>query len=171
MRTLTRRIAVAASLVLVATLGTTAPAFAGGHGNDHGDHHRGHGHGKVTTLLQADLIGSLTTDQPLFGANPGGVDWTISRSTVTVKDDGRFDAKVRSLLVTATQAIPSPTISASLGVQRGRSSTPSGPSRSTPREMPDQGHLRRPGRCRRPAVLLQPADRTTVPTSRRAGIA
>ena len=162
MRTLTRRIAVGASLVLVATLGTTAPAFAGGHGNDHGDDHRGHGHGKVTTLLQADLIGSLTTDQPLFGANPGGVDWTVSRSTVTVKSDGRFDAKVRSLLVTATQANPVATISASLACNGAIVDTVGPVAFDTSGNARIRGTFHVPGRCLAPAVLLNPLDRTTT---------
>ena len=152
MRPVTRRTLVGASLVLVTTLGMSAPAFAGGHGQSG---HSGHG----GTLLKADLIGSLTTDPPLFGVNRGGVDWTVSRSRVEVKANGRIDAKVRNLLIVSTQTNPVPTISASL-VCNGMVADTIGPvAFSTSGNARIKGTFDVPDRCLAPAVLLNPLDR------------
>ena len=148
----TRSTVIGASLVLAATLGSVAPAYASSH--DH--HHQPQQHG---TLLQADLIGSLTTDAPLFGVNPGGVDWTVSSSTVKVGRDGRVDAKVRELLVTATQANPVTTISASLVCNGAVADS------VEPVPFDSEGNARIkatfqvPDRCLAPAVLVHPANR------------
>lgn len=145
MRT-SRRFAAGAGLVLVATLGLAAPALAGDHGK----------------LVDADLVGSLTTDAHLFNVAPGGVDWTVSDSSVQVKADGEFDAKVRSLLVTATQANPVATISASLACNGAVVST----SETVPFDAAGNARIKGtftvPDRCLAPAVLLNPLGRTGV---------
>lgn len=146
----TRSTVIGASLVLAATLGLVAPAYASGHH----DHPRQHG-----TLLQADLIGSLTTDAPLFGVNPGGVDWTVSSSAVKVGRDGRFDAKVHSLLVTSTQSNPVTTISASLVCNGALVDSVEPVPFDTAGNARIKGTFEVPDRCLAPAVLLHPANR------------
>ncbi len=147
----TRSTVIGASLVLAATLGSVAPAYASSH-----DHHRPPLRG---TLLQADLIGSLTTDAPLFGVNPGGVDWTVSSSTVKVGRDGRVDAKVRKLLVTATQANPVTTISASLVCNGAVVDSVEPVPFDTAGNARIKATFQVPDRCLAPAVLLHPANR------------
>ena len=149
MKSLTPRSAFGAGLVaalgLTATLGLAAPALASG-GN----------------LVNADLVGSLKADAPLFGVTPGGVDWTVSDSSVQVKKDGEFDAKVRNLLVTATQANPVATISASLVCNGMVVSTSDAVAFDAAGDARIKGMFTMPERCLAPAVLLNPLGRAGV---------
>lgn len=152
MRTTHRRLAVAAAALLL-TAGA-APAVA----DDGHSHGRGEARG---TLLSADLIGSLTTDPDPDIANvePGGADWSVSRSTVKVKANGRVDIRVRDLVLTRTGANPVPTISASL-VCNGAVVDTVG---TVPYDSEGDARIRDrftvPDRCLAPAVLLNPVDR------------
>jgi hypothetical protein len=151
MSTVARR-SLAGAAVLVATLGVTVPAFAAGSGA----HHSGR---SQETLLSARLVGSLTTDPALFGVNPGGADWSVSRSTVKVKADGRVDVKVRDLVLTSTGANPVPTISASL-VCNGMVVDTVGPvAYDTEGDARIRDRFSVPDRCLAPAVLLNPLER------------
>src|SRR5690349_3490335 len=109
---LARRTFAAAALVCVAGVGLAGPAFAG---NDH--------RGKADPLIDGALVGSLTTDQPIFGVAPGGADWSVSRTTATVTADGKVDVHVRQLVLTGTGANPVATISASLFCNGTRAGT------------------------------------------------
>jgi hypothetical protein len=151
---LVHRSVLGASVMLLAAIGSAAPAFASGDAT----HEQGH-HVKAKTLLKADLIGSLTSDPALFGVKPGGVDWTVSRSAVSVSTDGRVRVRVRELLVTSTGTNPVPQISASLVCNGAVVDTvgpvpfsPSGKARINDR-------FTVPDRCLAPAVLLNPLDR------------
>ena len=154
MQKLIRRSVIGASAMVFAAVGSTVPAFADGGGT----YQHGH-HVKARTLLRADLIGSLTADPTLFGVAPGGVDWTVSRSTVTVKTDGRVDARVRKLLVTSTNANPVPQISASLVCNGAVVDTVGPVPFSTSGNARIRDRFTVPARCLAPAVLLNPLDR------------
>jgi hypothetical protein len=150
MRTTHRRLAVAAAALLLAA--GAAPAVAG----DGHSHRRGEARG---TLLSADLVGSLTSDPVLAGVNPGGADWTVSRSTVQVKSNGRVDVRVRDLVLTRTGANPVATISASL-VCNGMVVDTVGPvDYDTEGDARIRDRFMVPDRCLAPAVLLNPEDR------------
>jgi hypothetical protein len=153
MRPLIRRTAAAAT-VLVAALATTAPALA----DDGSRHHRGHS--RSSTLLRADLVGSLTSDPDLFGVAPGGADWTVGRSTATVWRNGRADIKVRDLVLTRDGQNPVAQISASLVCNGAVVTPPLGPvAYSTGGDARIKGRFTVPVRCLAPAVLLHPVDR------------
>ena len=149
-----RRTLVGAAAVLLAASASAAPAVA-----DDGGHHGRSGHG---ILLRAQLVGSLTTDPVLFGVSPGGADWSVSRSTVKVKADGRVDVKVRDLVLTGTGENPVPQISASL-VCNGTVVDTVGPvAYDTEGDARIRDRFTVPERCLAPAVLLNPADRVTT---------
>jgi hypothetical protein len=152
MRTTHRRLAVAAAALLL-TAGA-APAVA----DDGHSHGRGQARG---TLLSADLIGSLTTDPVIAGLSPGGADWSVSRSTVKVKANGRVDIRVRDLVLTSTGANPVTTISASL-VCNGEVVDTVGPVRyDAEGDARIRDRFEVPDRCLAPAVLLNPASNFT----------
>jgi hypothetical protein len=158
MRTTTsRRLAVGAATLLLATAVGAAPAVADdGHGHRHGRHHaRG-------TLLSAHLVGSLTSDPVLAGVSPGGADWTVSRSTVKVKADGRVDVRVRDLVLTSNGTNPVTTLSASLvcGGEVVDSVGPVGYDANGDARLRDRFQV--PERCLAPAVLVNPASRLTT---------
>lgn len=156
MRPLTRRGVVGAVTVLVATLATAAPAVAD-------DGSGGHHHSRSSTLLRADLVGSLPTDGPLFGVKAGGAPWSVSRSSVTVRTDGRADIKVRDLVLTSTGANPVPTISASLVCSGALVPTTLGPvGYDTEGDARIRGTFAVPDRCLAPAVLLHPTTNVGV---------
>jgi hypothetical protein len=155
MRTLARRSLVGATVVLlVAALGPAVPAFANGGGSDHGNHHA-----KARTLLEADLIGSLTTDPTLFGVAPGGADWTVGKSKVEVKTNGRVEAKVRKLVLTSTGANPVPQISASLVCNGAVVDTVGPVAFDAKGNAKIKDTFTVPARCLAPTVFLNPLDR------------
>lgn len=121
-----------------------------------------HGEGHQKPLLTAALVGSLTTDPQLAEVSPGGADWTVSRSTARVKADGRVDVRVRDLVLTSTGANPVTTISASL-VCNGTVVDSVGPvAFDTAGDARIRDRFAVPERCLAPAVLLNPATRTTT---------
>ena len=154
MRSLSRRSVVGAAAVLVVGLATAAPAVA-----DDGYHHHSRYPSHSSTLLDADLVGSLTSDPVLFGVKPGGTDWTVGRSTVQVRTNGRIDVHVRDLVLTSTQANPVPQISASL-VCNGEVVDTVGPvAFNMQGDARIKDYVTVPARCLAPAVLLNPATR------------
>ena len=154
MQKLARRCVLGASVVLLGAVGSALPALASGGGTyEHVQQVR------ARTLLKADLVGSLTTDPTLYGVAPGGVNWTESRSKVTVKTDGRVDARVRTLLVTSTNANPVPQISASLVCNGAVVDTVGPVPFTTSGDARIKDTFTVPARCLAPAVLLNPLER------------
>lgn len=153
MRSPIRRTALgAATVVVVASLATAVPAAA----EDGGHHHRHRGHSHSATLVEGDLVGSLTTDPVLFGIRPGGADWTVGRSTAEVRTDGRVDVKVRDLVLTATGVNPVAQISASLACNGAVVDTVGPVAYSTDGDARIKDRFEVPARCLAPAVLLNP---------------
>jgi hypothetical protein len=159
MRTITRRILAGASVAIVAALVPTVPAAAR---SDHpAARHRHHSTSRV--LLRSDLVGSLTTDPVLFGKLvPGTVDWTTSRSTVTVLTNGRVDIRIRDLILPRDGNNPLPLLSATL-VCNGVPGDMVGP---VPFDTDGSARVNDtftvPSRCLAPAVLINPLDRDGV---------
>jgi hypothetical protein len=153
MRTTTRRILAGASVALVAALVPTVPAAASGH--------RHHSTGHV--LIRSDLVGSLTTDPVLFGKLvPGTVDWSVSRSNVTVLTSGKVDVHIRDLILPREGNNPLPLLSATL-VCNGVPGDMVGP---VPFDTDGDARITDtftvPRRCLAPAVLINPLDRDGV---------
>ena len=152
-----RRSLVGATALLVVGAASAAPAAVADDGHRHD-----RGHSRARTLLHADLVGSLTSDAHLFGVAPGGRDWSISRSTVHVRTDGRADIKVRDLVLTDTGTNPVPQIAASLVCNGSLVSGVLGPvAYDTDGDARIKGRFAVPARCLAPAVLLHPAAPAT----------
>jgi hypothetical protein len=71
--------------------GTAGVAFAdhGGDGRDNGK------------LLRAGLVGSILSDPPIHGVTRGGVPWD-GGGRASLGKKGRFEARIRGLIVTGT---------------------------------------------------------------------
>jgi len=154
MRTTIRRILAGSSVALLAALVPTVPAAA-----DSGQGSRGHVH----VLLKSNLVGSLTSDPVLFGGVvPGTVDWSTSRSKVTVRTDGRVDVRIRDLILPREGNNPLPLLSATL-VCNGVPGDMVGPVPfSTRGDARIKDTFAVPDRCLAPAVLINPLDRSGV---------
>jgi hypothetical protein len=162
MHKVVRRTLAASALVCLAAAGFAGPAFANSGHDDHGkaDHHNKiEHHRQARLLIHEDVVGSLVADQPIFGVAPGGVDWTVSRSTATVTTSGRADVRVRDLLVTATGTNPVTTISASLFCNGTRADTLGPVPFSAAGNARIQGTFNVPDRCLAPTLMLNPVDR------------
>ncbi|MGW6129525.1 hypothetical protein ACWFNE_05825 [Cellulomonas sp. NPDC055163] len=121
----------------------------------------GPGRGDGRVVLQARIVGSVSTDPELFGAIPGSNPWSESRSRVTVTSDGWVDLRVRDLINLQYGNNPIFILHASVacnGVVVARTGTVS---------FDEDGNARLrervtlPDRCLAPAVLIHPLDRTT----------
>jgi hypothetical protein len=113
-------------------------------------------------LLRAPLVGSQTTDPPLFGESPGGAPWVISRGSVRVRGDGRLEAEVRGLVIPGVGTGPVTTLSASLACN----GTVVDSTKSVPLSKAGDARIRDgltvPSRCIAPVVFLNPNGSTTV---------
>lgn len=155
MKTILRRAAVAAVVVLTAGLVGAPAAFAGGgHGGGHG------GGGK--TILSAELAGSLTTDPVLFQTAPGGADWVIGDGEARLRHDGRLDVRVKGLVLTSTGANPVTQVSASVACNGSVVATTAVVPFSATGDAKIRATVTLPQRCIAPVVLLNPRGNAAV---------
>lgn len=80
---------VAASSALVFSL--QAGASRGHHGDE--------GHGK---LFRSGLVGNLLTDPPIHAVTRAGAEWVLDKGAATLSRDGKFDLRVKGLVLTST---------------------------------------------------------------------
>jgi hypothetical protein len=80
-------VAVAASSALVFSLQAGA---SGGHRE---------GHGK---LFRSGLVGNLLTDPPIHAVTRAGAEWVLDKSSVTLSRKGKFNLRVKGLVLTST---------------------------------------------------------------------
>jgi hypothetical protein len=91
-----------------------------GNGNGKGDNHGRHSHGgdRGKSVLTSTLAPSQTTDPSFHGVAPGGAPWVLKRGSVELNGRGRFELRVRGLVIPAPTGDNTPgpvtTISASL---------------------------------------------------------
>jgi hypothetical protein len=144
-----------------ATTAVTATADPGHGRADHRDRpHR--------AVLSTSLVPSVPTDSAVLGAAPGGVPWVLRSGKARLQSDGRFDARIRGLVIPVAPftgtAGPVTTVSASLYC--GGSSTPVGTSNSFP--LSTNGNARitatftLPAMCQIPALLIHPNGANAV---------
>ena len=92
-----------ASAAAALTIGSGAMAVnaLGDHGGGGGDSGRQGDQGghNGRSQLQGSLVPSLTSDPTLHGVMPGAHNWTLNRSELRVRGDGRIDLRVRGLLL------------------------------------------------------------------------
>ncbi len=146
---ISRPAAFAAGAVLgISLLSTTvASASSGSRSDDEGG----------GTLLRAPIQGSLLTDPPLFGANPGGAPWVISKGKARLSTAGRLEVEVKGLIIPTRGNNPVPLLSATV-VCNGTRILP--PTATVPFSAAGNAEIEAtvmlPTRCLAPAVLLNP---------------
>jgi hypothetical protein len=62
---------------------------------------RGH-HGQHGQLFRSGLVGNVLTDPPIHGVNRAGAPWVLDRGTAKLSRNGKFDLRVKGLVLTAT---------------------------------------------------------------------
>ena len=82
-----------------------------------GDSHQS-GQGRGARLIEASLAPSMPTDPIFHGVAPGGAPWVLRRGAVQLNGNGRFELRVRGLVIPTApgNGTPGPvtTVSASL---------------------------------------------------------
>jgi hypothetical protein len=145
---LTKRSVLAAVLVAAVVFVAAAAADHGGRGRDH--------HGP---LLQQRLIGSILSDPPIHGVTRGGVPW-VGTGRATLKRHGRFEVRIRGLLVAGTNNTgPVTTVTASLYCAPDSSAavfTTTAEPLSSHGDARIRQHVTVPSRCLAPVVLVHP---------------
>ena len=152
MKTILRRVAVAAAVVTTAGLVGSPAAFASGE----------HGGGGGRTILSAELAGSLVKDLPVFGAAPGGADWVIGNSDARLRHDGRLDVRVEGLVLTSTGANPITELAASVACNGAVVATTAVVPFSSTGDATIRATVDLPQRCIAPVVMLNPRGNATV---------
>ena len=153
MKTILRRAAVAAAVVLTVGLVGAPAAVAGG----------GHGGGGGRTILSAELAGSLTTDPVLFQTvAPGGADWVIGDGEARLRHDGRLDVRVEGLVLTSTGANPVTQVAASVACNGAVVATTAVVPFSPTGDARIRATVTLPQRCIAPVVLLNPRGNAAV---------
>jgi hypothetical protein len=142
----------ALGLAAAALTGTaTGAAFGAGR-------HSGHG----ADLLRSSLVGSLLSDQPVFGATRGGAPWDLARGSAVVRPDGRTTVKVKGLLIPGVGVGQVGTVSASLACNGAVVDTSDPVPLSSRGDATIKDRLRVPARCIAPVVMVNPNGRPTV---------
>src|SRR5262249_33322521 len=106
-------------MVLAVAIGALAMAFAAGaigkpgKGHPQGPDHQGKHTG--APLIKESLAPSHVGDPMFHGVSPGGAPWALRAGNVRLKRDGKFNLRVKGLVIPA-MGTPGPvaTISASL---------------------------------------------------------
>lgn len=141
--------AAGAAVGLSLLFGSAASASSSGGSGQHGNDHR-------TQLLEAPIQGSLITDPPLFGANPGGAPWVISRGKAQLDTSGRLEVDVRGLVIPTTGVNPVPLLAASVACNGVVVATTATVPFSTTGNARIKATVKLPTRCLAPAVLVNP---------------
>lgn len=154
MKTILRRVAVAAAVLVTAGFIGAPAAFASG-----GEHSGGGGR----TILRAEIAGSLTTD-PVLAQNvaPGGADWVIDRGEARLREDGRLSVRVDGLVLTSTGANPVTTVAASVACNGAVVATTAVVPFSSTGDATIYATVALPERCIAPVVLLNPRGNAAV---------
>src|SRR5712691_7831824 len=147
---------VAAASALVFTLGAS-----GDHGRRGDDDH-----GIRGKLFAGRLVGSILADPPIHGVTRGGVPWDLERGAAKLGRNGRFELRVKGLVVAGTDNPDGvTTISASLFCAPDSNATPAFTTGSVPLSSDGDARIREhvtvPSRCLAPVVLVHPNGTTT----------
>jgi hypothetical protein len=85
------------ALAIVATAAIYAGVASGHDGGSNGDNGGGDRHGR--DVLRASLAPSMPGDPAFHGVTPGAAPWVLARGDVRVKLRGRFEVKLRGLVI------------------------------------------------------------------------
>jgi hypothetical protein len=173
-------VTIAAGALAVAGGSTLASAHDGpGHdGRGDGDHRgkrheRDRGHHNGNAILRSALFGSKTAAHggpPLFGVNPGGLDWVINeKGKAKIGRDGRVRVRIEGLVFAEGPNVGKNTVpqlaatvycgGAAVGTTRPVAFSPEGDAR-----IDETLATKPPSPCLAPAVLINPAAAGTAVT-------
>lgn len=82
--------------LILAVAGSSALVFSLQAGASRG-HHDGHG-----KLFTSGLVGNVLTDPPIHGVNRAGAPWVLDKGSVKLSHNGRFDLRVKGLVLAST---------------------------------------------------------------------
>ncbi|HLM37474.1 MAG TPA: hypothetical protein VK287_06795 [Gaiellaceae bacterium] len=126
-----------------------------------GRHHEGHG-----KLFRSGLVGNLLTDPPIHGVTRAGAEWVIDKSRVTLSRNGKFDLRVKGLVLTITGTTGTvTTITASFFCAPDSDSAAKFVAEPVPLEPDGDARIHQtvtvPSRCLAPVVLVHPNGNAT----------
>lgn len=143
----------------VAVLAVLAAAFATAAFADHG------GDKANGKLLRANLVGSILSDPPIHGVTRGGVPWD-GGGRASLGRKGRFEARIRGLIVTGTDNADGVTsIRISLFCAPDSDASPAFTTDPVPLSSRGNARVRQhvtvPARCLAPVLLVHPNGNLT----------
>jgi hypothetical protein len=167
MRKLGRIVMVAALMVgAVAVYASVAVGHDGGGKDRHdgkGDRHgRHHGKRHGAPLIDESLAPSQPTDPAFHGVAAGGAPWVLDRGEVRLKKDGKFNLRVKGLVIPSLgNAGPVTTVSASLYCGADSDTTAVDTTPAVPITSSGDARIRddsfaTPSTCLAPVILLHP---------------
>jgi hypothetical protein len=159
-------------MVLAVAIGALSMALAAGAFGKPGKGHQGgpnhHGKHSGAPLINESLAPSHVGDPMFHGVSPGGLPWALSAGNVRVKRDGKFDLRVKGLVIPAMgRPGPVTTISASLYCGPDSNTVAAGTTQRVPISSAGNARifdrsLRVPHTCLAPEVLVHPNGIATL---------
>jgi hypothetical protein len=121
-----------------------------------GGHHEGHG-----KLFRSGLVGNLLTDPPIHGVTRAGAEWVLKKGTATLGRNGKFNLRVKGLVLTSTGTTgPVTTITASFFCAPDSDAAAKFVAGPVPLEPDGDARIHQgvtvPSRCLAPVVLVHP---------------
>jgi hypothetical protein len=136
-----------------------------GNGDRNGDNHGGRGGDRGKSIFESTLAPSQTTDPSFHGVAPGGAPWVLGRGSVELNGRGRFELRVRGLVIPAPTGDNTPgpvmTISASLYCGADTDTTAADTTQSVPIDRRGNARIEDrsfnvPSTCLAPVILVHP---------------
>ncbi len=120
---------------------------------------RGH-HQKHGKLFSSGLVGNVLADSPIHGVNRAGAPWVLRKSSVSLSRNGRFDLRVKGLVLAANGTTGTVTmIAASFFCAPDSNVTPAFTAGPVPLASDGDARIHQkvavPSRCLAPVVLVR----------------
>jgi hypothetical protein len=155
--------------VLAAAVGALSMVFAGGAfgtaGHKHGSGPSQEGKHTGAPLIDESLAPSMPSDPVFHGVSPGGLPWVLKSGVVRLKRDGKFDLRVKGLVIPTPPFTGTPgpvtTISASLYCGPDSNAMAADTTQQVPISRDGNARIRDesfmvPATCLAPVILVHP---------------
>jgi hypothetical protein len=154
--------------VLLSGIATLSMMLAvGAFGSDRDKHGKRHG----APLIEESLAPSQPTDPTFHGVSPGGLPWALKRGEVRLKSDGKFELRVKGLVIPDPPGDGTPggvtTISASLYCGADADRTAADTTEQVPISREGDARIKDksfsvPDTCLAPVILVHPNGMTAL---------